>query len=182
MSAIVLLKQVFARLRESGKVRNHETMPNFAKPRDPARRLVQYACVPYRIAPDGQVEIALITSRETKRWVIPKGWPMEGKKPHAAAAREALEEAGLVGDVGRRALGTFSYDKRLRSGLTVRCDVEVFPLAVTGQRKRWREQGQRVLRWLSPAEAADAVVEPELKEILLRFGESVTPSERAGAA
>ena len=157
-------------------------MPHSKKPRDPTKRFVQYACVPYRVTPDGQVEIALITSRETKRWVIPKGWPMEGRKPHAAAAREALEEAGLVGQPGPRSLGTFTYDKRLSSGLAVRCDVEVFPLAVTGQRKHWREQGQRVLSWMTPAEAADAVVEPDLKRILLDFGDSVTPTETAAAS
>ncbi len=75
---------------------------------------MQYAALPYRVR-DG-LELLLITSRETGRWVIPKGWPMKGKTAHAAAAREALEEAGLKGKIGKQSLGDYSYGKRLSNG------------------------------------------------------------------
>ena len=64
--------------------------------------LTQYGVIPVREAADGRVEVLLITSRETRRWVVPKGWPIKGLKPHASAAREAFEEAGLIGETARR--------------------------------------------------------------------------------
>jgi 8-oxo-dGTP pyrophosphatase MutT (NUDIX family) len=129
---------------------------------------IQYACLPFRERADGSIEILLITSRGTRRWVIPKGWPMKGRKPHASAAREALEEAGLIGEVGKVPIGSYGYGKRLKSGEVVPCQVEVFPLKVKSQRKRWPEKGQRSLRWFNPAEAAEAVDEPELRDVIQR--------------
>ena len=127
---------------------------------------IQYACLPFRERADGSIEIMLITSRGTRRWVIPKGWPMKGRKPHASAAREALEEAGLVGEVGKVPIGSYGYGKRLKSGEVVHCQVEVFPMKVKSQRKRWPEKGQRSLRWFDPAQAAEAVDEPELRDVI----------------
>jgi 8-oxo-dGTP pyrophosphatase MutT (NUDIX family) len=91
---------------------------------------------------------------------------MKGRKPHASAAREALEEAGLVGEVGKVPIGSYRYGKRLRSGEVIPCQVEVFPLEVKSQRKRWPEKEQRSLRWFEPGDAAAAVEEPELRGIL----------------
>ena len=139
-------------------------------PRLTAQPGLQYAALPYRRGED-EVEILLVTSRETQRWVIPKGWPMKGKAPYAAAAREALEEAGVVGKIGREAIGVYHYVKRLKNGAPLDCVVDVFPLQVARQRKRWPEQGQRTGHWFSVAEAAEAVDEPELQDIILRFGQ-----------
>lgn len=134
-----------------------------------ARPGLQYAALPYRPGDDG-VEILLVTSRETQRWVIPKGWPMKGRKPHAAAAREALEEAGVVGKISRIPLGAYHYIKRLANGAPLACTVDVYPLEVARQRKRWREQGQRIGHWFSIEDAARAVDEPELQDMIARFG------------
>ena len=82
----------------------------------------------------------LVTSRGTGRWIIPKGWPMKRKAPHAAAAREALEEAGVVGQIDKQPIGSFSHEKLLKKGETIVCDVQVFALEVTHQRKTWREK------------------------------------------
>ncbi len=128
---------------------------------------VQYAALPYRMR-DG-LEFLLITSRETGRWVLPKGWPMKGKKAHAAAAREALEEAGIKGKVEKRPLGAYSYGKRLSNGAVLACTVEVYPLAVQRQLKQWPERDQRSFRWFSAGEAADQVHEPELAELIEAF-------------
>jgi len=128
---------------------------------------VQYAALPYRTR-DG-LELLLITSRETGRWVLPKGWPIKGKKAHSAAAREALEEAGLKGKVGKRAVGAYSYSKRLSNGAVLACTVEVYPLAVQRQVKQWPEKGQRRVEWFSPRDAADRVDEPELAYLIEDF-------------
>ena len=124
----------------------------------------QYAALPYRQA-EG-LEVLLLTSRDTRRWVIPKGWPMKGKRPHAAAAREALEEAGVTGHVGKRPMGAYSYVKRLKNGAPLECVVDVFPLRVAGQRTHWPEQAERTARWFPIEEAAQAVQEPELQALI----------------
>src|SRR5262249_27670124 len=62
-------------------------------------RRVQYAALPYRLRGRSRTEVMLVTSRETRRWIIPKGWPHKGKAPHHSAAREAFEEAGVVGTI-----------------------------------------------------------------------------------
>src|SRR5579872_3742880 len=91
---------------------------------------VQYAALPYRTTERSELEALLVTSRTTKRWILPKGWPMDGKPPHATAAKEAREEAGLVGRVAEEPIGSYSYAKRLKSGEAIQCEVHVFPMEV----------------------------------------------------
>jgi 8-oxo-dGTP pyrophosphatase MutT (NUDIX family) len=128
----------------------------------------QYAALPWRRREDGIVEILLITSRETRRWVIPKGWPIKGKKPSASAAQEAFEEAGVIGLPGK-AIGGYAYDKRLRSGRTQHVQVKVYPLEVQKLAEVWPERGQREHMWASPAEAASLVAEADLRVIIANF-------------
>ncbi len=142
-------------------------MPSAPKVR--AQRRIQYAALPYRQRQDGEVQIRLITSRETRRWVIPKGWPMKGLSPAKAAAREAYEEAGLLGSISTEPLGMYSYDKRLTLQ-TVPCDVIVFPMKVKRYMKNWPERAERFGFWFSIESAAAAVQEEELRQIILAFG------------
>jgi len=111
----------------------------------------------------------LVTSRETRRWIIPKGWPKKGKSPHHSARREAFEEAGVVGAVAKRSVGSFSYEKRLKNGGAVVCEVRVFPLEVRRQNKRWPEKQERVAKWHSASQAVEKVKEPKLSAIILRL-------------
>src|SRR5436189_6410115 len=106
-------------------------------------RRIQYAALPYRLRGRSRTEVMLVTSRETRRWIIPKGWPQKGKAPHHSAAREAFEEAGVVGAVGRRSVGSFAYEKRFENGRAVICEVHVFPLKVRRQNEQWPERRQR---------------------------------------
>ncbi|ODT87767.1 NUDIX hydrolase [Phenylobacterium sp. SCN 70-31] len=129
----------------------------------------QYAALPWRKADDGSVQILLITSRESRRWVIPKGWPMKDKAPEAAAAQEAYEEAGVLGAPKRKPLGIYHYDKRLRSGRLQHVRVMVYPLEVAEARDIWPEMAERDRMWGSPAEAAGLVDEPELRTLLAKF-------------
>ena len=114
----------------------------------------------------GAVQVVLITSRETGRWVIPKGWPVAGLKPCAAAAREAWEEAGVVGRVSDHPLGEYLYDKVKSPVLATRCAVAVFPLRVEALKRRFPEASERLRRWFNAAQAADLVAEPELAQLL----------------
>jgi 8-oxo-dGTP pyrophosphatase MutT (NUDIX family) len=111
----------------------------------------------------------LVTSRETGRWIIPKGWPQKRKKPHTSAAREAREEAGVVGKIDHDPIGSFSYEKRLKSGAVVACEVRVFPLEVNRQKRGWPEKKEREARWFSRTEALSMVREPALRNIIRSF-------------
>lgn len=129
----------------------------------------QYAALPWRKRDDGTVEMLLITSRESRRWVIPKGWPMKDRAPQEAAAQEAYEEAGVVGKPGRKVVGTYHYDKRLRSGRLQHVRVMVYSLEVKEARDIWPEMVERERLWSSPAEAVGLVDEPELRALLSKF-------------
>ena len=129
---------------------------------------IQYGALPFRFA-KGSLEVLLATSRDTKRWIIPKGWPMKGKSPHRTAEREAFEEAGLVGKIQHRPIGSYRYEKKMKDGAFVECQVEVFAMKVSGQRRRWPEYEQRDTRWFTPSEAAASVQEPELATLIGRL-------------
>lgn len=145
------------------------------------KRRLQYAALPYRRRDGGGIEVMLVTSRETRRWIIPKGWPIAGAKPHASAAREALEEAGVVGRADAKAIGTYRYTKRLKNGAEARCKVAVFPLEVKTQRKRWREKGERKTRWFDLAKALKAVQEQGLRRLLRKLDVGKRAPKRADA-
>jgi 8-oxo-dGTP pyrophosphatase MutT (NUDIX family) len=127
------------------------------------------AALAWRRSAAGTLEVLLITSRETRRWVIPKGWPIKGLKSPQTAAREAFEEAGVEGDVAKKKIGVFHYDKRLRSGRVQRVRVGVYPLKVGTERTSWPEATHREKLWTTPAAAADLVQEAELAFLLRAF-------------
>ena len=130
----------------------------------------QYAALCYRVKKKtGHLEILLLTSRDTGRWVIPKGWPMPGKLSHEVAAREAYEEAGVRGVVETEPLGSFGYDKVLKDGIQVPCRVQVYALEVNELVKNFKEKGERSMEWVSFEEAAERVREPELRDLILAF-------------
>ena len=134
---------------------------------------LQFAVLPWRISARGAREVLLLTSRETHRWVVPKGWPMRGRKPAEVASREAYEEAGLVGQVvGRRPLGSFHYEKRLPKKQTVICEVRVYLFRVEQQLDDWPERTERERKWFDVNEAAALVEEGGLAEIMARLADS----------
>ncbi len=130
----------------------------------------QFGVLPYRETKKTGLEILLVTSRETRRWIVPKGWPIKGLKPAESAAREAYEEAGLRGATANRSLGSYVYDKRLvEKHTTVPCEVKVYPMRVRRQEAAWPEQAERETRWFSPTAAIAAVLEGGLKAIIADF-------------
>ena len=138
--------------------------------REPDREpRTQFAALPWRRNAEGEVEVLLITSRETRRWVVPKGWPIKGAKSMKSAAQEAFEEAGVIGKIGKRPIGSYAYDKRLKNGRLQHVRVAVFGLQVDHEADDYPEKGQREKRWTLLTEAAQLVDEPELMVILATF-------------
>jgi 8-oxo-dGTP pyrophosphatase MutT (NUDIX family) len=119
-------------------------------------------------------EFLLITTRETGRWMIPKGWLIDGLTLREVAEREAWEEAGVVGKAKKRPIGEFNYTKVLTKGRNVPACVSVFLLKVRRQRNHYPEMRQRALAWLSPNDAAARVGDTELKSLVLRGGKIVS--------
>ncbi|MEC7761612.1 MAG: NUDIX hydrolase [Pseudomonadota bacterium] len=129
----------------------------------------QVAALCYRKT-DGGKDVLLVTSRGTGRWILPKGWPMDGMSAAEAARQEAWEEAGVEAkSVGETSIGTFDYIKDRDEGLPTPCDTEVYPVEVADLSDVYPEAGERERRWLPATEAAELVEEDGLKEILRRF-------------
>jgi 8-oxo-dGTP pyrophosphatase MutT (NUDIX family) len=129
---------------------------------------LQVGALCYRHSKSG-VKILLVTSRETRRWIVPKGWPMKRRTASGAAAREAWEEAGARGDVSVHSMGFFTYRKDMGRGSRIHCTVRVFPMQVTEILKKFPEAKQRKVKWFSQKKAAQKVREPELKLLIRSF-------------
>jgi 8-oxo-dGTP pyrophosphatase MutT (NUDIX family) len=132
--------------------------------------LVQAAALPWRLSVDQDIEILLVTSRTSGRWIPPKGWPMKGKTLAEAAAVEAFEEAGVEGTVSPEAIGEFSRMKTRPLFGRIECLVMVHPLKVTRDLEDWPERSQRRRRWFRWEDAAEAVDSSELATLIRRFG------------
>ena len=129
--------------------------------------ITQYAALPFALK-NGRPRVMLVTSRGSGRWIIPKGWPEKELAPHDCAAKEAYEEAGIIGKIDERPLGTYRYSKRLRSrGGVTTFEVKAYLLEVERQLRDWPEKGQRETRWMAPARAARLVSEEGLVRLLL---------------
>ena len=128
----------------------------------------QFAALCYRVKAD-RIEVLLVTSRGTGRWIVPKGWPEDGMTPADCAAKEAWEEAGAIGKAQDRCLGLFSYAKVISPGVTYPCVAMVYPVKVKSLAKEFPEKNQRKRRWFSTKKAAQRVAEPELARILRDF-------------
>ena len=131
--------------------------------RRPASLQVAALCTRLR---DGKLQVLLITSRDTGRWVTPKGWPMRGRSLAGAARQEAWEEAGVKGRISPEPIGSYHYDKKLDDGLVLPTDVLVYRLKIDKLSKSYPEDHQRKRGWFSPKQAAKRVDEDGLKDIL----------------
>ncbi|MBI1621207.1 NUDIX hydrolase [Aquamicrobium zhengzhouense] len=124
----------------------------------------QYGVLPWRISNEGHLQILLITSMTSRRWIVPKGWPEKGQAPFMSAAIEAFEEAGVIGDIGPQILTEYRYFKELKDGSDLPCLVSLFGFQVRGTLTHWKDAGKRKRRWFNVSEAAKMVSEPELAE------------------
>jgi 8-oxo-dGTP pyrophosphatase MutT (NUDIX family) len=126
---------------------------------------VQYGALPYRFTQIAALEILVVTTRQSRRWIVPKGWPIKRLTPSKSAAREAFEEAGVRGKIGARPIGNFRY----KNGAEADYEVKIFPLLVRRQSATWPEHGQRVVQWVAPDKAISLIREPELKSLVAAF-------------
>lgn len=160
-----------------------QAMKKIDKPQTASQAaMTQYAALCFRQKARQAPEILLITSRDTGRWVTPKGWPMKDKTGAECAAQEAFEEAGVEGRLFADSIGLFTYDKILDDGTAQPCVVSVYPVAVEKLHAIYPEHGQRRRRWFSPAKAAARVDEPELAAILSAFDPARLPRRLPGKA
>jgi len=136
--------------------------------------VTQYGAVCWRMN-RGRVQVLLITSRDTGRWVIPKGWPIAEMGAAAAAAQEAWEEAGVEGTVDDTRLGKFTYDKIMPGQTAFHCAVEVFALRVARLRANFPERKERRRKWFDALKAARKVAEPGLRQLLQNLPEMLAP-------
>lgn len=128
----------------------------------------QFGALCWRVN-NGKVQVLLVTSKRSRRWIIPKGWPQDGATPAEAATTEAWEEAGVTGKVRTVCLGIFSYVKVMLGSDDLPCVVAVFPVKVTNFARDWPEKRVRKRKWVSPRKAAAMVQERELAGILMNF-------------
>jgi 8-oxo-dGTP pyrophosphatase MutT (NUDIX family) len=137
----------------------------------------QVAALCWRISRDAGpvLEVLVITSLNSKRWILPKGWPEPELTPAQSAAREAFEEAGVSGKIDAQPIGTYHYLKEKKDGSGMPCSVEVFALAVTRQLQDWPEKGAREILWLPLDQAAARVSEPGLRQLLKEFRKRQLP-------
>jgi 8-oxo-dGTP pyrophosphatase MutT (NUDIX family) len=142
-------------------MKSHKKVLRRAEKGKPVR---QVAVVPFKMNESGELQVMLITSRTTRRFTVPKGWPMKHKSGRRAAAREAEEEAGVAGQVLRRA-GSYRYWKRLDCGFLL-VMVTVYLFAVEQVHEEWKEARERQRAWLAPHEAASLIDEPQLATLL----------------
>lgn len=144
----------------------YHTLEGSAATRHPP--ILQVAALCYRRSAKG-LRILLITSRDTGRWIIPKGWPMRNRSEAQAAAREAWEEAGLRGVIDERSIGFYTYSKKVGPGRSAACVVRLYPMEARERLKQYPETGQRRVKWFSIGGAARRVAEPELAACIRAF-------------
>lgn len=131
------------------------------------RLYLQVGALPYRLSANGEPELLLITSRGTGQWIIPKGWPIDGLTNAESAAREAYEEAGLLGTADETVVGHFTYQKaRKGEDVISRFSVEVYRLRVDRQLTYWPEAARRNIVWVSPAQALSMIGNTSLADLI----------------
>ncbi len=129
-----------------------------------------------------KLRILLITSKRSRRWIIPKGWKIDKMSNRKSAALEAWEEAGAQGRVSEKLIGTYYYRKKVTSDDFKTCAVKVFALNVAAIKKKFPERGQRKVKWVTPNEAILLVAEPELKNLIRKFTKKLEKRKTALAA
>lgn len=129
----------------------------------PAWHYSQSGIVPVRVSEKG-FEVMLITTRKSGRWIIPKGIIEPDLKPEDSAAKEAHEEAGVAGDVIESVMEAYTYRKW--NGV---CNVQVFPMLVTGEAAHWPEEGIRDRKWVRQEDVGRYIENPELTEAIARI-------------
>ncbi|MCC5986580.1 MAG: NUDIX hydrolase [Pararhodobacter sp.] len=150
------------------KVSPLERFRSFVEPAFRRPEFVQAAALCLREGKDGR-EVLIITSLGTRRWILPKGWPMEGRSLAGAALQEAWEEAGVIGHVDEVPVGYYLYEKKRQGDFGLSCRVELFRVHVADLAREWPERKLRRRRWVPLEKAARLVAEPGLAALLMQM-------------
>ena len=145
-----------------------KSLPLSIDPTQKRMARAQFGALCYRVE-EWAVQVLLITSRRTKRWIVPKGWPEHGLTPAESAANEAREEAGVTGKVKRRPIGVYGYEKNVENADSLPCIVTLYALKVKKQSDTYPEESERQRQWFCCEEAASRVAEPELARLIKAF-------------
>ena len=143
-------------------------LPILIEPNQKRQIRSQFGALCYRFKND-QIEFLLITSRDTKRWILPKGWPENNMTPGQSAANEAFEEAGVKGKSDERPIGVYCYSKKMETDKNYSCIVIVFSLKVQKFLSDYPEKLERKRKWFDRNSAAECVAEPELSQLIKSF-------------
>ncbi len=135
---------------------------------NPTAIRTQYGALCWRLD-RGTVQVLLISSRDSGRWIIPKGWPIDGLSPSGTALQEAWEEAGVTSEADPLSLGQYQYLKGMGPDQTIPCLVSVFAVRVARLKARFPERKERRRKWYPLQKAAAKVEEPALRDILASF-------------
>jgi len=147
--------------------RDGPTLPEHGMSATHGKVLQQCGALPYFVDDNGGIRVLLVTTRGSRQWVIPKGWPMRNRTAADSAVREAYEEAGLLGSViGEAPIGCYRYAKRRGSRKAAIFEVSVFLFAVERQLAKWPEKAERKTRWFDAEEASAFVASSELADIV----------------
>ncbi|MCO8143831.1 NUDIX hydrolase [Rhodovulum tesquicola] len=144
--------------------------------RDRSRNGTEIAAIPMRWSSDGTLFVLMVAARGSGRWVMPKGWRINGAIPWKFAEIQALDRAGAVGHVGINPIGRYRYDRIMPDGAAISCEVEMFPMLVERLRRDWKYRRTRRRRWFEVAVAAGHVEQAELAEFLRKL--SCKPPQR----
>lgn len=129
---------------------------------------LQMAALCWRQGESGR-EVLLVKS-SSGRWILPKGWPIDGKNGPETALQEAWEEAGVRKGKADPVFAGFRTNKRFDNGHEIRCEVQVYPVKVAKLENDYPEAERRERQWVSIIKACDMVDEPGLKSILQNYG------------
>jgi 8-oxo-dGTP pyrophosphatase MutT (NUDIX family) len=140
--------------------------------------VMQYGALPYRVTASGSLELLLVTTRQSNRWIVPKGHRIKGLTPAQCAAREAFEEAGVRGAVEKKPIGAFRFVKTVDDALGVMCEVRIFPLKVKRELPNWPEAPERTPRWFEPSAALAVVNDSGLRTPISRLVETMAAPPR----
>lgn len=144
---------------------------------------IQSGALPWRFKrskKSDKAEVMLVTGRRSGRWMIPKGWPVEGKTMADSAAQEAFEEAGIKGKISPEPIGTFRHVKQHFLVGRMEVDIQVHAMAVKRELGDWPERSERARKWFRVEEAAERVDSEELRLLIVKLGEIL--KEQAAAA
>jgi len=135
----------------------------------PAYYYTQSGVLPYRIH-QGKLEILIVSSRNNKRWILPKGIVDPGLTPQQSAVKEAYEEAGIEGRIDTQKLGDYQYHK-----WGAKCHVDIYPFEVQQliSEEEW-EENHRTRIWTSAKKAAKMLASPENSSMIHRLKQKLT--------